>query len=129
MSAVVLDASALLAMLRGEPGAKNVEGAIDQARMSVVNMAEVASHYHKLGMPNELVDQMLRPLPIVLVSADAELCWEVGRLRGVTAEAGLSLGDRFCLALAKRDKLPAWTADRKWKDVADAAETKVVLIR
>ena len=129
MSTVVLDASALLALLRGEPGAKKVESALGDARMSVVNMAEVASHFHRLGMPSDVVDQMLRPLPLTLVPADAELCWEAGRLRRVTAEAGLSLGDRFCLALAKRDKLPTWTADKKWKEVADAAEVRVVLIR
>jgi len=129
MSTVVLDASALLALLRGEPGAKKVEGALGDARMSVVNMAEVASHFHRLGMPSDVVDQMLRPLPVTLVPADAELCWEAGRLRRLTAEAGLSLGDRFCLALAKRDKLPTWTADKKWKEVADVAEVRVVLIR
>ena len=129
MSTVVLDASALLALLRGEPGAKKVEGALGDARMSVVNMAEVASHFHRLGMPSDLVDQMLRPLPVTLVPADAELCWAAGRLRAVTADAGLSLGDRFCLALAKRDKLPTWTADKAWKEVADAAEVRVVLIR
>ena len=129
MSTVVLDASALLALLRGEPGAKKVEGALGDARMSVVNMAEVASHFHQLGMPADVVDQMLRPLPVTLVPADAELCWEAGRLRRVTAEAGLSLGDRFCLALAKRDKLPTWTADKMWMEVADVAEVRVVLIR
>lgn len=129
MSAVVLDASALLALLRGAAGAKKVEEALTDARMSVVNMAEVASHYHKLGMPDEEVAAMLRPLPVTLVPADAELAREAGRLRAVTVEAGLSLGDRFCLALAKREDLPAWTADRKWKDVAEAAEAKVVVIR
>jgi len=35
-----------------------------------------------------------------------------GRLRAVTADHGLSLGDRFCLALAQRDGLPAWTSDQ-----------------
>lgn len=129
MSAVVLDASALLALLRGEAGAKKVETALTDARMSVVNMAEVASHYHKLGMPDEDVAAMLHPLPVTLVPADAELAWEAGRLRAITAEAGLSLGDRFCLALAKRENLPAWTADRKWKDVANASGAKVLLIR
>jgi ribonuclease VapC len=54
---------------------------------------------------------------------------EAGRLRGLTVEAGLSLGDRFCLALAKRDKLPAWTADKKWREIPDAAGVKVVAIR
>ena len=129
MSTVVLDASALLALLRGEAGAKKVEGALTDACMSVVNMAEVASHYHKLGMPDEEVAAMLRPLPITLVSADAELAWEAGRLRSVTVEAELSLGDRFCLAFAKREGLPAWTADRKWKEVAEAAGVKVLIIR
>lgn len=126
---VVLDASALLAMLRGEAGARKVEGALAGSRMSVVNLAEVASHYHKLGMPGAVVDRMLRPLPIELVPADADLAREAGRLRRHTVESGLSLGDRFCLALAKRDGLPAWTADRKWKDIATAAEVKVVTIR
>lgn len=126
---VVLDASAVLALLRGEAGARKVEGALAGSRMSVVNMAEVASHYHKLGMPDDEVDRMLRPLPIDMVPADAALAREAGRLRRHTVEGGLSLGDRFCLALAKREGLPAWTADRKWKDMADAAEVKVVAIR
>lgn len=129
MSVVVLDASALLALLRGEPGGKMVEGALAGARMSVVNMAEVASHFSKLGMPDDEVSAMLKPLPVTLVDADAELAWEAGRLRGLTVTAGLSLGDRFCLALAKRDKLPACTSDRKWRKVADAAGVKVVAIR
>ena len=52
MNAVVLDASALLALLRSEPGAKKVEGALAGARMSVVNMAEVASvSYTHLTLP------------------------------------------------------------------------------
>lgn len=126
---VVLDASALLALLRGEAGAKKVEGALAGARMSVVNMAEVATHYHKLDMPDEEVDAMLRPLPVELVPADAALAREAARLRRHTVEGGLSLGDRFCLALAKREGLPAWTSDRKWKEIAAAAEVKVVAIR
>lgn len=126
---VVLDASAVLAMLRGEAGAKKVEGALAGSRMSVVNMAEAASHHHKLGMPDDAVDRMLRPLPIDMVPADAALAREAGRLRRHTVEGGLSLGDRFCLALAEREGLPAWTADWKWKAIADRAEVRVVAIR
>jgi PIN domain nuclease of toxin-antitoxin system len=52
-----------------------------------------------------------------------------GRLRAVSADHGLSLGDSFCLALAQRDGLPAWASDQSWKAVADAVKTKVVVIR
>ena len=72
---------------------------------------------------------MLQPLPVTLVPADADLCWEAARLQAVTANAGLSLDDSVCLALAKRDTLPAWTTNKAWEDVADTAEVKVVLIR
>lgn len=129
MSSVVLDASALLALLKGEPGSAKVASVIADATISVVNLSEVVSHFVRAGMPTKDVEDMLKALPFTLAAADADLAWEAGRLRADTVEAGLSLGDRFCLALAKRDGLPAWTADKVWKTIAGAANVKVVLIR
>lgn len=129
MSEVVLDASALLALLRDEAGASKVADAMGTARMSSVNYAEVVSHFIHAGMPADQIDAMLRPLPLVIVDADRALATIVGRLRAVTAEAGLSLGDRFCLALARRDGLPALTADKQWRTVADAVGVFVIVIR
>lgn len=129
MISIVLDASALLAMLREEPGGDKVAGALIGSRMCVVNLAEVTSHFVHNGMPPEEVDAMLRPLPITLVEADMELARIAGHLRVQTSEAGLSLGDRFCLALALRDGLPAWTADRQWASVAEKIGAKVKIIR
>lgn len=126
---VVLDASALIAMIKGERGAAKVAGAIASARVSSVNYAEVVSHFIHAGMPEREVDAMLDTLPMTVVPADRGLAQLAGRLRGVTANAGLSLGDRFCLALARRDGLPAWTSDLDWKKVADAVQVKVVAIR
>jgi PIN domain nuclease of toxin-antitoxin system len=97
--------------------------------MSAVNYAEVVGHFIHAGMPPQAVDAMLRPLPVTIVEADADLASAAGRLRAVTAGAGLSLGDRFCLALALRDHLPAWTADRQWRTVSDAVDAKIVVIR
>ena len=71
---------------------------------------------------------MLDSLSIDLVSADKGLAQMAGRLRATTADAGLSLGDRFCLALAL-PRLPAWTADKAWRTIADAVGLKVTLIR
>jgi PIN domain nuclease of toxin-antitoxin system len=73
MSEVVLDASALLALLRDEPGAAKVADAIGCARMSSVNYAEVVSHFIHAGMPADQVDAMLRPLPMTVVEADQAL--------------------------------------------------------
>ena len=129
MSEVVLDASALLAMLKGESGAAKVAGAIAGARVSAVNYAEVVGHFVHAGMPAPAIDAMLDPLPMTIVPVDKVLAQLAGRLRAVTAKAGLSLGDRVCLALARRDGLPAWTADLDWKKVADAAGVKVVTVR
>ena len=129
MTSIVLDASALLAMLRDEPGGDKVASALIGSRMCVMNLAEVVSHFVHNGMPPDQVDAMLRPLPITWVEADAELAKIAGHLRAVTSEAGLSLGDRFCLALAIRDGLPAWTADRQWASIAETIGAKVKIIR
>ena len=129
MTSIVLDASALLAMLRDEPGGDKVAGALIGALMCVVSLAEVTSHFVQHGMPPEAVDAMLRPLPVTLVAADAELARIAGHLRSATIEEGLSLGDRFCLALALRDDLPVWTADRQWASVAEKIGVKVKCIR
>jgi ribonuclease VapC len=126
---VVLDASALIAMLKGEKGSAKVAGAIAGARVTSVNYAEVVSHFIHAGMPAPEVDAMLQPLPMDVVAADSALATLAGRLRAVTANAGLSLGDRFCLALAQREGLPAWTSDRNWKTIESAAGVKVVAIR
>lgn len=126
---VVLDASAIIAMLKGERGAAKVAAEVGRAWVSSVNYAEVISHFVHAGMPEREVDAMLDPLPLTVVPADKALAQIAGRLRSATAEAGLSLGDRFCLALAQRDGLPAWTSDHNWKKIADAVEVKVVAIR
>ena len=126
---VVLDASAIIAMLKGERGATKVATEIGGARVSSVNYAEVVSHFVHAGMPEREVDAMLDPLPLTVVPADKALAQIAGRLRAATAEGGRSLGGRFCPALAQRDGLPAWTSDQNWKKIADAVEVKVVTIR
>ena len=129
MSRCVLDASALLALLLGEPGADKVKAALDSSLMSVVNLAEVVSHYAKLGANRQDIEAMLRPLPIRLVPSDVALSYDAGMLRPIMLEGGLSLGDRCCLALAKRERLPTLTAERGWPLIAEAAGVTVELIR
>lgn len=129
MTEAVLDASAVLALLKGERGGSKVAGVVGDAVVGVFNEAEVVSHFVHLGAPLEEIRAMLGALPYTVVAADEALGWEAGALRAATSAAGLSLGDRFCLALARRDGLPALTADKQWRTVADAAGVAVTVIR
>ena len=125
----VIDASALLAALLGETGADRVEAVIDGAVMTTVNLAEVVGYYAKAGGDRDVILAMLSSLPLSYLAPDEELAIDAGLMRPLTARAGLSLGDRMCLALAKRMDGVALTADRPWADFASALDTRVELIR
>ena len=126
---VVLDASAVLALLLGEAGAAKVAGVLAGSKMSAVNYAEVFTHYAKLGSSQADIEEVVDALPIEIIPLDADLARDAGMLRPLTIDAGLSLGDRCCLALAKRSGLSAFTADKQWKAISAATGAKVVLIR
>lgn len=129
MTSAVLDASAVIALLKGERGATKVAGVVADAAVGVFNQAEVVSHFVHLGAPLDEIRSMLGALPYTVYAADEALAWEAGALRAKTSAAGLSLGDRFCLALGKRLERPVYTANRVWKDIAVDAALKVVVIR
>ena len=126
----VLDASALLAYLLGEPGEATVLAAIlDDSVMSTVNFAEVATRYVRAGADAEAIAALRAQLPIPLVAFDEDLAEAAARLYPIASKAGLSLADRCCLALAAHLALPALTADRAWSRVAGDIGVEVELIR
>jgi PIN domain nuclease of toxin-antitoxin system len=119
----VLDASALLALLKGEPGAERVAEALERgAYLSAVNLAEVLSKLADWG--EDPAEAQARMAQVGLLGAAVEVlpftgkdALEVARLRAVTRACGLSFGDRACLALARRLGLPALTAERAWAEL------------
>ncbi len=119
----VLDASALLAYFNDEPGGEVVENALAElGAVSAVNWAEVLTKVHETGKPPEsfcaeMTDRgILGQLLDVVVFEEANAA-DVADLRSATRAQGLSLGDRACLALAKRLDLPVYTADRVWSEL------------
>ncbi len=126
---VVLDSSALLASLLGEPGKERVDTVIGDAAMSTVNLAEVVSYFSKAGLSPADIATILASIPLTYVEPDAALAIATGNLRGLTIKAGLSLGDRFCLALAAQKGVAAVTSDRKWAEVGAQIGVKVDVIR
>jgi PIN domain nuclease of toxin-antitoxin system len=129
VTCVVLDASALLALLLDEPGANRVKAALDDALLGAVNLAEIVSHFAKLGASRPDIEATVRPLPVQVVPVDFDLSYAAGMLRPLTLPGGLSLGNRYCLAFAKRKEVPALTAERRWPGIAAAAGVVVELIR
>ena len=129
MTGVVLDASAVLAIVNGEAGAAEVATRLVDARISAINYGEVTSHLVRKQLSSETIERTLRPLRLTIVPANAEHARIAGELVTATRAAGLSLGDRFCLALARTLALPALTADRQWAFVSEAVGVEVVLIR
>lgn len=126
--ATVLDASALLAYLRDEPSAEVVSGAIaDGTVISTVNLAEVFSRVADRGVDPAKLAARLRERGLLGGVITVEQftvgdAIDAGRLRPMTRDAGLSLGDRACLALARRLDASALTADTAWDDAGHGVE-------
>jgi ribonuclease VapC len=124
----VLDASALLAYLREEPGADVVAEAIaGGVVISTVNLAEVFSRAADRGadpakLAAELTQSGLLDGAITVEPFTAADAIDTARLRPLTRDAGLSLGDRACLALARRLGIPTLTADTVWQGAAHGVE-------
>lgn len=145
---VVLDASALLALWLIEPGAEVVRDAIDAegALITSVNMAEVLAKMEDLhpGFTSGLrevpkrsdgetqirsKDKPIRPGSFTVEPFTYLDSVISSSLREKTRSRCLSLGDRSCLALAKRMDLEVLTADQAWHEIADEIAVTVRLIR
>ena len=128
MSSWVLDASALLAFVKEEPGVERVAGALMAgAAMSAVNLSEVIAKLADEGVPEPVIRHSIETIGLDIVEFDADDALAAGLLRPSTRAAGLSFGDRACLALAQQGGAPVLTADRAWAELdLDGVEVELV---
>jgi PIN domain nuclease of toxin-antitoxin system len=123
----VLDASAVLAVVFQEPGHERVDEEIeDGAYILTVNLAEVVATMQQRGLSEARIRAILSTIRAQLVPFDEDLAYRAGLLRSATRAAGLSLGDRACLALAERLGLPAMTSDRVWSSLQIGIQVDVI---
>ncbi len=127
MPDAILDASAVLAFFHREPGAETVRSILEDSAISTVNLSEVIAKLVENGTDGDTAVLLTQAQPFHPVDHTLEQAQVAGTLRAATRQAGLSLGDRACLALALASDLPVYTADRAWRDLP--LEVDVRLIR
>jgi ribonuclease VapC len=125
--AIVADASAMLAALKNEPFAHIDPRELVGAAISAVNFCEVLSKLHEDGLSEAQAEAAVSKMDLRVVPFDEPQARIVARLRSMTRHAGLSLGDRACLALGERLGCSVATADRAWASLDIGVE--VILIR
>jgi len=114
---IVLDSSVILASIFAETGGDDILDRLQDAAMLSVNVTEVISKLTEKGWSFDEAVADFGTYGLDVIDFDAELAIDAGRLHAPTRGAGLSLGDRACLALARRENAVALTTDRKWADL------------
>ncbi|MGZ4155045.1 MAG: type II toxin-antitoxin system VapC family toxin [Actinomycetota bacterium] len=123
---VVLDASAVLALLEGEPGADEIEALLDGSVISAVNLSEVLQKTIEHDVDTDGLEYDLEALGVEIRAFDALQARAAAELWERAPRAALSLGDRACLALASGLDLAAVTADRRWSSLPLGVRVRVV---
>jgi PIN domain nuclease of toxin-antitoxin system len=123
---IVLDSSALLAWYLREAGAETVAANLSGARMSAVNLSEVVTRLAGLGVGDGPQRRLARQLNLLVVPFGESQAYRAAQLRAPTREAGLSFGDRACLALASEIQGVVLTADRQWAQVDVGVEVRLI---
>ena len=126
---VVLDASAVLALLFEEPGAEMVRAQLRTGVIGAANLAEVLAKLSDHGLPAVEAVRAVAILGLEVAPMTEAQAQRSAELRPLTRGAGLSLGDRACLALATELGASAVTADRGWSAVAGPAGVSIQVIR
>ena len=125
---MILDASAVLALLQDEPGAETVRAHLPDAAIVSVNLEEVVGILVREGMTASAVDQVVSALALPVLPFVESMAWMAGRLRA-RLPAGLGVADRCCLAAAAVTGRPVATADALWTDAGRVFDVEVVMIR
>lgn len=121
----VFDTSAVLAILYEEDGGAVAKARLAEGVISTVNVAEVLGDYVASGRGDLAAAQrVLGALELPTAAPDEAQAVRAAGLK----RPGLSLGDRFCLALGEAQGERIVTADQKWAALPDI-KTPLEMIR
>ena len=118
MPSAVFDSSAVIAVLRGEPGAALIEEYIGEALISAVNLQEVIKALLLRGFALDEARGLIDALKLEVRSHNIADAYAAAALFEATKIKGSGLGDRTCMALAIAEGLPAITTDKAWSELS-----------
>jgi ribonuclease VapC len=129
---VVLDSSAVLALILKEPGGERVGALLDgldrgertQAALSTVNWCEILTRLYRDNQTMTAQDLAALLAGVELVPFNREAADRAADF--ARSNPSLSLGDRACLALASMRNAAAWTTDKIWARIGNAPELEVL---
>jgi ribonuclease VapC len=113
---VLFDASALLALIKGEPGHDILEDLLASSCISAVNLSEVITVLTRIGISPEEITEIISVIPEV-IDFTQNIALTAGNLSNITKEFGLSLGDRSCIATAIQHNMTVYTTDQIWAKI------------
>lgn len=119
---IVVDTSAIIALLNEEEGYEIVQKNLNNAIISTVNFSESLTVAFRQAFQDEheqkdLIKLLRETFPHI-IDFNYEQADITASLDKITKQHGLSFGDKACLALAKYKNLPLLTADRVWKELS-----------
>ena len=119
----VIDTSALIAAVMVERGADVAEAAMVGGCISHVNLAEAIAILMRKGFNFDDALELVVDTKLTWHSTNTADAYEAARL---VQTPGLSLGDSFCLALAKSLNTTAVTADRMWAELNHGVAVELI---
>ena len=126
MTEVVLDSSAIIANINGEPGGDVVASLLDGSLVSSISFAEVLTKLMTAGMPEGDAVLAASQSGCRFVDTDQEQATSAGVIHASSRDVGISMADAFCLALAKVRGCPVMTADRAWMRLKLGVEVRLI---
>ena len=112
---IILDASALLALIFDEPGAEIVAPQARDSRILSVNFSEVVQRVLSIDGNPERAEEAVDLLKIKVAPFDRRLARLTAELREITSFMGASFADRACLAFALATSAPVLSSDQDWR--------------
>ena len=123
----LLDTSAMIALLKKEPGYEILEEVIARSAMSAVNLSELVAVLSRNHIKEDEIDEIINDIVPEVIPFSEEIATQTGKLIKHTRDLGLSLGDRACIASGIFHNMTIYTTDKAWIKLKKLAD--IVIIR